>query len=420
VTDRIRGLAAKIGLAALSVVLTLLMLEGVFILYDRIKEGKFVPVSQKLLGEYNAYQEEYDPETGHYRKRVETDTLFPHPYLGYVRHSIPPSGIQFINTEGFFGHRFAGVKEEGVFRVMITGGSVATGYGAQRVDKNLLERDLNARYRSGAIKRFEVMNRAHGAWKQPQQLINFMLHAHEVDALITLDGYNEAHHIWNRHGLSMDHPSDNYYTGMQVNYGRPIQTLALRVDGWLRELLFTNPIARRSQLCYFVITRLRAAAQERANDPNDPIVGKVMGFSKGMLALPNDWDIEKKREYNIQAYKRYTYDTYVIAKAHGVKSLHLLQPTAYHRKTLSEKERASLERQPKNSFNVDLYLKVIGEVMKLRELGVPVYDLTDVFEEAGAADIYGDPVHFNDAGMEILEKRVLQLIEKEWGLKPVR
>jgi hypothetical protein len=419
-SGRIRSFLAKAGLAALSVLLTLIALEGAFILYDRVKEGKFVPVSEKLLGEYNAYQEEYDPETGHYRKRVETDTLFPHPYLGYVRHSMPPEGIPLINTEGFFGRRFAGVKEEGVFRVMITGGSVATGYGAQRVDKNLLERDLNARYAGGAIKRFEVMNRAHGAWKQPQQLINVMLHAHEIDALIVLDGYNEAHHIWNRHGLSMDHPSDNYYTGMQVNYGKPIQTLALRIDGRLRELLFTNPVARRSHLCYFVITRLRAAAQARANDPKDPVNGRVMGFGRGLLALPNDWDLEKKREYNIQAYKRYTYDTYVIAKAHGVKSLHLLQPTAYHRKTLSEKERASLERQPPNVFSVDLYLKVVDELLKLREQGVPIFSLLDVFEPAGAADIYNDPVHFNDAGMEILEKRVLQLIEQEWGLRPVR
>lgn len=53
------------------------------------------------------------------------DTLFPHPYLGFVHHANPPCGMSYINNIGLFGEDFPSEKRKDRFVVLLTGGSVA-------------------------------------------------------------------------------------------------------------------------------------------------------------------------------------------------------------------------------------------------------------------------------------------------------
>src|SRR5262245_37358558 len=87
------------------------------------------------------------------------DTLFPHPYLGWVHHGNPPTGVRDVNNVGLFGRDFPCEKDDSRFVVLLTGGSVAAQF-AQNIagGPRYLEEELNRRYTTGDGRRFVVLN----------------------------------------------------------------------------------------------------------------------------------------------------------------------------------------------------------------------------------------------------------------------
>jgi hypothetical protein len=81
--------------------------------------------------------------------------------------------------------------------ILLAGGSVASQISqlAQPGRRSFLEEELNRAYVSPTGKPFLVLNGGLGAWKQPQQLILLAIYGDFIDAVVTLDGYNEQHLI---------------------------------------------------------------------------------------------------------------------------------------------------------------------------------------------------------------------------------
>ena len=87
------------------------------------------------------------------------------------------------------------------FVILVTGGSVAAQF-AQLLPggPRYLEQALNERYISPMGQPFLVLNGGDAAWKQPQQIILFLLYVDAIDTVVTLDGFNEQYSVsaWRR------------------------------------------------------------------------------------------------------------------------------------------------------------------------------------------------------------------------------
>ncbi len=78
------------------------------------------------------------------------DTLYPHPYVGFVHHANRPCGLKNINNVGLFNDDYPLLKRPDRYTILLTGGSVA-GQLAQ-IDPwpapHYLEEELNQEYES--------------------------------------------------------------------------------------------------------------------------------------------------------------------------------------------------------------------------------------------------------------------------------
>jgi hypothetical protein len=99
---------------------------------------------------------------------------------------------------------------------LLTGGSVASQLGQNNLPPapHYLEEELNNRYVSPSGKPFLVLNGGDGAWKEPQQLILFAMYAGTVDAVLTLDGFNEHYTFMPGAGQRLESSGNNF---MEVN-----------------------------------------------------------------------------------------------------------------------------------------------------------------------------------------------------------
>ena len=138
------------------------------------------------------------------------DTLFPHPYLGFVHHRNPPCGMASINNVGLFNDDFPPQRSADHYVILLTGGSVAAQLGQidQPPAPKFLELALNEKFVAPKGAAFKVLNGGGGAWKQPHQAILMLLNVQAVDAVVTLDGYNELEML--RTGAALEYPANNF------------------------------------------------------------------------------------------------------------------------------------------------------------------------------------------------------------------
>ena len=98
-----------------------------------------------------------------------------------------------INNIGLLNTDFPTVKPTDRYVGLVVGGSVSSQLAQNwpAPAPRFLEEELNKRFVSPNGKPFLVLNGGDGAWKEPQSFILFSMYATSVDAVITLDGYNE-------------------------------------------------------------------------------------------------------------------------------------------------------------------------------------------------------------------------------------
>ena len=153
------------------------------------------------------------------------DTLFPHPYLAFVHHDNPPCGLHYVNKIGLFGDDFPVVKRTDRYVILLTGGSVASQMAQnwRPPAPHYLEEELNKKYVSPNGKPFEVLNGGDGAWKEPQAFILFSLYATSVDAVVTLDGFNEYYSFWPGTEERLERPDRQFPRGQSVRRRRELR-----------------------------------------------------------------------------------------------------------------------------------------------------------------------------------------------------
>src|SRR5579864_592744 len=197
------GITTLIG-----IILALAAVEVTATVWLIIEDGHYTPADELFQRTQNTYVR--DLTRGKDCRYV--DTLYPHPYVAFVHHGNPPCGLANINNVGLFNDDFPTVKRTDRYTILLVGGSVASQM-AQNWGPpapHYLELALNKGYVSPNGKPFLVLDGGDGAWKEPQSFILFSLYASSVDAVVTLDGYNEHYMFEPGTSERLERPLSNF------------------------------------------------------------------------------------------------------------------------------------------------------------------------------------------------------------------
>ena len=398
----------------IGIVLALALIEVTAIAWLYVEDGRYTPAAELFERTQNTYVR--DATKGTACRYV--DTLYPHPYVAFVHHANPPCGMPWVNNVGLFGPDFPTVKPADRYVVMLIGGSVASqlAQNAPPPAPRYLEEELNKRYVSPNGKPWLVLNGGDGAWKEPQPFILFSLYASSVDAMISLGGFNEHYYFRPYTSERLESPASNF---LEVNPFVADENFGDAAIGWvmgrIAGMLALNPVLGHSHAAYLIIRGIEAAAKGK-----DSFKSKKRTTIPNMFALPEDIRGNGDRVFALQLslYQKYARAEEVVAHDNSVKTAYFFQPVPALGKTLTEEEK----RVAGDLSYGDLYRQIVAGMMTLRERGMAMYDLGDIFaNEKGT--IYADHIHYwRDAagespGNRLMAARIGQLLSETWGLQ---
>jgi len=399
----------------LGIVLALAAIEVTAIVWLVLEDGHYASAEELFERTQNTYVRDLTKGTA----CRYVDTLFPHPYLAFVHHGNQPCGRSNVNNIGLLSDDFPLVKRSDRYVILVTGGSVAS----QLVQNfpppapHFLEEELNKRYVSPNGKPFLVLNGGDGAWKEPQQLILFSMYATSIDAVVTLDGYNEHYFFWPGTKERLERPLNNF---IDVNPFVADENFGDAAIGWVigrvAGVLATNSILGHSHAAYMIIRGIEAVAKSK-----DIFKSTKKTTLNSLFAMPEEIRKDHDLAFAVQLglYQKYTRAIDAIAKDNNVKAAYFIQPVPPYGKVLTEEEK-------KNAGDLDyggLYRKIVAGMMTLRERGLAIYDLGDLLKDEKGT-FYADDIHFirdksgESPGYRLMAARVGQLLAETWGLKP--
>jgi hypothetical protein len=261
------------------------------------------------------------------------------------------------------------------------------------------------------------LNGGDGAWKQPQQLILFSLFATSVDAVVTLDGYNEHYYFFPAQIERLERPLSNF---AEVNPFVADENFGDAAIGWVigrvAGSLTNMPLLGHSHAAYMIIRGIESVAKSK-----DIFKSSKKTTLSSLFAMPPEISKDYDRMFAVQLglYQKYTRAIEAIAKEQGIKSAYFLQPVPPYGKVLTEQE-----KQTAGDISYGpMYRRMVAGMMTLRDRGLPIFDLGDLLKDE-KGNVYADDVHFirdkNGAspGYRLMAARVAQILAETWGLKP--
>jgi len=407
----------------LGLLLSVVLLELFATAYLTLRDGRYESGRERFLNSHLMWSlgAGVTPVASYYCRHI--DTLFPHPYLGWVYHGNPPCGYpDSINNIGLHRHDFPAERATDHFVILLTGGSVSeyVGGGNQlhvggELHPPYLERALNARWTSADGKSFVVLQGGAGGWKQPQQAIMLLLYADMIDAVVTLDGANEFLRTLNPTGQRFETPFQHFQEAnplASASFSKVIwQWLLANGIAFLR----STPPFSYSSLAYLVADRVSTLIE-----PADTKNSNRRTTVASIFAAPKEWDKARYWEVGQEQYHKYIREMHAVAAEFGIRDAYFLQSMPAIKKTLTEEERKVVGDL---SYR-DKYVEWVDNTLKLRAKGIAVYDMLDVFENE-KGQIYQDGGHslWNDAthearGYTLIAERMAETLAKAWNFKP--
>jgi hypothetical protein len=395
----------------IAVLVSAIAVELLANVYLYVRDGRYISPRMRLAALENTFIAGITSQSAGCRY---IDTLYPHPYLAFVHHGNPPCGVPNINNVGLLGADYPSERPQDRFVVLVTGGSVAAQFmsvgphGAPYLQA-VLERD----YVAPNGRPFLLLNGGDGAWHQPQQLILFLLYADAVHAVVTLDGFNERYFVGT--GVRFEYPANNF---MDVN---PLVRTSYSnvVKRWIAGKLYShasaNPVLSRSQVAFMVLARIDAYLKQQQQIYTE----RERTNLNTMLALPEDWDHERRVTWADGQYRKYVRAMDAVAAQHDVLVAHFIQPAPAIGKRLTDEERAvvgDLAYRP-------LYERITRDVLSLANEGTPIFSLLDLFEHT-TGSVYADVIHLRQEqdgtseGYRMMAERMATILARTWHLRP--
>ena len=373
-----------------------------------IRDGHYSSASALFANSRNTYIQ--DITSGGNCRYI--DTMFPHPYVAFVHHHDDPCGVPSANDLGMLSDAYPVVRNPDRYVIMVAGGSVASQL-AQQTDttrRSVIEEELNRNYVSPTGKPFQVLNGGLGAWKQPQQMILLAIYGDFIDAVVTLDGYNEQHMI--KPGLTyrFELPANNFLGVNPIISRDGFGNLAVswfmgRIAGWLG-----HGITSHSHAAYLVAT----AVTPKPYDDDDGFGAKTY---RAMMSLPKSItdSPEVLMDWQIAQYAKYIRLMDLTAHDFGIKSMFFLQPVPAVGKTLTPEEKRGT---PDLKYGAR-YTEIVKRLLALQEKNIEVRSLLNVFKDEKET-IYADDIHpirqgMDSRGYQLIAARMAQDMAATWG-----
>lgn len=401
----------------IGVLLALASVEIMATVWLTIEDGRYNSAAALFGRTDNTFVKDVTKETG----CRYVDSLFPHPYVAFVHRTTHAcAGQMKINNVGLFGEDYPTTKRADRYTILLVGGSVASQLGQPNPPpaRRYLEEELNQHYVSPNGKPFLVLNGGDGAWKQPQSFILFALNVGVIDGVVALDGFNE--HLLFLPGRSwrLEQPASNF---VAVNPLVSQESFGDAAIGWMigraAGVLRNTPLLDRSHAVYMIVRGLEASA--RRQQENSTLADTTLD---GFYRLPDSItkDPDKLFRFQLDLYQRYTRGIETMALSNGVRTAFFLQPIPGYGKTLTEDER----RDAGDLSHTDLYRRMVAGMMTLRERGLPMFDLGDIYRDekgriyADAIHCYWEPTGTADSrGYAIMANRMAADLAQAWGLQ---
>ena len=268
---------------------------------------------------------------------------------------------------------------------MLIGGSVASQLAQNQAPPapRYLEEELNKKYVSPNGKPWLVLNGGDGAWKEPQPFILFSLYATSVDAMVSLGGFNE--HYFFRPYATRAAGSARLSNFLEVNPFVADENFGDAAIGWV--------MGRH---------RRHAGAQSRPGPfarrlPDHP---RHRGGGQGQGQLQVEQEDDDRQHVRLAggdpprcrsrlspcssaSIRSTARAEEVVAHDNNVKTAYFFQPVPAFGKTLTEEEK----RVVGDLSYGDLYRRIVAGMMTLRERGLAMYDLGDIFAEREGHDL---------------------------------
>ena len=400
----------------IGIVMALAVIEVTAIAWLFIEDGRYTPAAELYERTQNTYVRDLTKGTA----CRYVDTLFPHPYLAFVHHNNPPCGLEYVNKIGLFGDDYPVVKRTDRYVILLAGGSVASQMAQNWTSPpapRYLEEELNKNYVSPNGKPFEVLNGGDGAWKEPQAFILFSLYATSVDAVVTLDGFNEYYAFWPGAEERLESPNSNF---LEVNPFVADENFGDAAIGWVigrvAGVLSENAILGRSHAAYMIIRGIEAVAKSK-----DVFKSKKKTTLRGLFEMPEEIRKDHDLAFAVQLslYQKYERGIEAIAKDNGIKTAYFLQPVPAYGKVLTEEEK----KVAGDLAYGELYRRIVAGMMTLKDTGLPIYDLGDVVK-GHSETLYADHIHFyrkqptgESAGYQIMAEHMAAQLAETWRLQ---
>ena len=262
-----------------------------------------------------------------------------------------------------------------------------------------------------------VMNFAVGGHALPQSAFIYLYFQELFDVVVFIDGLNE---LWNsvennNAGVPPEYAKAAHYiykisrqelTPTQFERTSQIISLKRNIDNitWLSLL----PIIRQSLFIHAAWKVLHMYWSRRISERSLDIANSYNSTAKFI-----DTEEDAILNYAAREWRRYHIGIHNLSTMEGVRSFHLLQPNPFvpNSKTLTPQEKKLIE----NSYPIapryvmSGYPKLQAEIANMREQGVIVEDLTNVFKAIDTS-IWIDAGHANDKGSRLVMDKIVELI----------
>lgn len=400
----LRKFAVNGILVLISLVLSLSAAELVvrYTLFDKVERADG---AEKIF-------EKYDSHYG--RKQVTTDdkgcawsdTNVAHPYLGWVGKAQGKCAQKSLNRRGLYGKEIWLEKDQSKFNILLVGGSVAGHLASGNWHGKIwLEEFLNRDYVSPNGKPFAVYHGAYGGWKFPAQNIAVILFGHGVDAVVAVDGFNEALNN------PMDIPDVGLFMRLTGGENEASKLFNFRTFKIWYELCLGNPILRNSYLAAaahrYLVSQVENAWKE----------AKTLS-PYAQYSFPGGMSDDKRLQWNLQQLKYYIRLLSIESKGLGLKFAHFMQPIPAYLKPLTKFELGQVAY-----VTSDKYKAMVAANEELAKEGIATFSLADIFQGI-TEQMYADEIHCKfdeetgeNPGYALMSEKMAKVIAKEWKLR---
>lgn len=382
-------------MGALTTVLVILVLEGVAL--SGLTALGMWP-SGSLADEYRVFLSARAESL-----RWGTHLLRPHPYFGFRLAG------QTANNFGFqFAPDLPYQRQSSDFVIGIFGGSVAEAF-AFEANRNGLLSDLAQRVPELRNRTIKVINFALPAGRQPQQFFIASYFVEQVDLLLNLDGFNDVEP--DRVHASPELPFGYPEIYEASDWDRLWPTATARLTDALAAFAENGTVLKRSAL-YYALWRLSELGSQQASAALATRLSRGMGRYEA--TFENDWD--RVSEQLVSVWAKYATLEHQVARASKRRAVFFLQPNQYVRpaKPFSEEERRYALGNTRLAEGLESrYQALRSQIPRLREIGLQVFDLTDIFATETRTVYVDSCCHLNLTGNRILADRVIAVLAAE-------